>query len=406
MVRTPQPRRRQARSLANDARILDAVVALLDSKGWEETSITGIAAQAGLTHPAVLDRYSDRAAAVVSAWDERIAPGFRGALAAVIAAVDAQPVDGDTLLEALEYFVYPAPQTRAAAEILMVARYDAALDAAVDQSLGADLRQWLMPVRGRLTRSQAARRGFAVGLALGVLVEARGRIPDVEFDFRPEITNIAAALGSRTFPVRLPVARAEHLFEPPRFDLNDPALESLLAATLAEVGEFGYEAATVKRIASRAGYTTGLIFRRYPNKLALFIDATQRILSNSGVANQEYFIGVAEATSAGIADATGVREFMRPELTHLRTITSEQYRISWHSETMQKTFAAAREDLLVYYMAEAPGISVEQARAKAFLGLARGIGMPLLADLCPAASDLPYDVVSVPLFEGSGGSGI
>ena len=406
MVRTPQPRRRQARSLANDARILDAVVTLLDSKGWEETSITGIAAQAGLTHPAVLDRYSNRAAAVVAAWDERIAADFRRALSALISVVDTQPVDADSLLDVLDYFVYPTPATRAAAEVLLVARYDTTLAEAVDRSVGSDLQEWLTPTRGRLTRAQAARRGFVIGLAIGTLIESRLRIPEDDFDLTQDVWHIAAALSTRELPTKLPSERAEHLFEPPRFDLQDPALEDLLAATLEEVGEFGFEAATVKRIASRAGYTTGLIFRRYDHKLSLFLDATQRMLAQSGVANQEYQVRIAAATSPGVADATMTREFMRPEHRQLRTIAYEQYRIAWHDPVMQGTFAAAQDEILAYYVSAAPELSLEQARGRTFLAFARGAGMGALADLSSSAADLPYDVVSVPLVELSGGSGV
>ena len=404
--RSAPPRPRQARSIANDARILDAVVARLDAAGWEETSITAIAAQAGLTHPAVLDRYADRAAAVVSAWRERIAPDFHRALADVIAATDGQPVSATDLLHALEYFLYPTPEARAAAEVLRGARYDATLAAAVEETLAAELRAWLTPVRGRLTRAQAARHGFAIGLALGVLIESRRRVPEADIDFTPDLANIASALSARILPVRLPAERAEHLFDPPRFDLQDPALEDLLAANLAEVGEFGYESATVKRIATRAGYTTGLIFRRYDNKLALFLDATQRMLTNSGVANQEFQRRIAETTSTGIADATLTREFMRPELKQLRTITYEQYRLSWHDAQMQDAVVAAQEEILAFYMGAVPGMTVEQARARAFLALARGAGIGLVAELYPPAAELPYDVVSLPLAEMSGGAGI
>lgn len=393
-----EPRRRQARSVANDARILDAVVERLDSGGWEETSLVQIARQAGLTHPAVLDRYDSRTTAVIDAWHQRLAPPLLLALQRSIDLLDGV-VHEDELLSVLEPFIYPNPTTRAAAEVIAVARYQPQPADAVHQTLGVKLDEWLTPVRGRLTRAQAARRAFIVSLALGCVMEARRRLPDLTLDLEPELRNFASALNARTFPVRLPSIRADHLHGPPVFNTDDPTLTALLAATLAEIGEFGFESATVQRIASRAGYTTGVIFSRYKTKLELFLDASERMLIGAGAANVEFQTRLGQLASLGVADATLTREFMHPDVKGPRTINFEQYRLAWHDDAMQQSFRALQDQFVVETMEMFPALTQDQARARVFLGQSRGAGVMLLADLQAGAWELPHDVVCVPLLE-------
>ena len=393
-----EPRRRQARSVANDARILDAVVERLDSGGWEETSLVQIARQAGLTHPAVLDRYDSRTTAVVDAWHQRLSPPLLEQLQHGIALLDGR-VTEDDLMTVLEPFIYPDPRTRAAAEVILVSRYEPALADAVNSTLREDLEQWLTPRRGRVTRAQAARRAFLLALALGCVAEGRRRLPTMTLDLDFEMHTFAQALNARVFPVTLPTVRATHLSEPPRFDTDDPALQALLSATLAEIGHLGFEAATVKRIAERAGYTTGLIFRRYKCKRDLFLDATARMLTNAGTANHEFQLSLWDKVPSGVADATLTREFMRPELKELRTITYEQYRLSWHDDQMQASFAEAQEQVVRETQELFPHLTPERAAARSLVALARGAGVGLIADLHDGAWRLPHDVVTVPLHE-------
>lgn len=396
VVKNTPPRRRQNRSIANDARILDAVVERLDSGGWEETSLVQIARQAGLTHPTVLDRYDNRTDAVIDVWNQRLAPALVDALRECMAVLD-ERVQESELAAALDPFVYPEPRMRAAVEVLLVSRYEPVVAEAVAAALRADLDMWLTPRRGQLTRAQAARRAFLLALALGCALEARRRLADVPLDLEMEWELLARAFNARVFPATLPSARATHLTEPPSFGTEDPALQALLAATLAEIGNRGFEAATTKRIAERAGYTTGLVFGRYNTKRDLFLDATARMLISAGTANHEFQRSLWGKVSAGVADATLTREFMRPELKELRTITYEQYRLSWHDEEMQANFAAAQEQVLHETQEIFPSLSPDQARARSFLALARGAGVGLVADLQDSAWTLPHDVITVPL---------
>jgi AcrR family transcriptional regulator len=395
-------RPRQARSVANDAAIQDATVSLLDEAGWEACAPGRIAESAGLSRSAVLERYGDRTGAVVSAWTERLAPVARQALGEVLHAVGApgSVTEPRSLLAGLRPFFSPDESMRAVAEVLLVARYVEPLADAVAASLGTDLDAWLTPLGSRLSKEQAARHAMTVIVAVGMLVEARTGHRIASNDLQGEVEAFSRALDAEVTAVKLPATRAMHLAVRPVLEDADPALLNLLTATLAEVGERGYEAATVTRIARASGYTKGLLFGRYANKRELFLDATNRGLAGAAQANEAFQQRVAATTTPGIADAVITRETMRPELKSMRTITTEQFRLAWHDEDMRATFSALQDTLTRDYRAAAPHLTTGQARGHIFFELARGIGMGIVADLHPTAWKLPYDIVLVPFIDG------
>lgn len=400
-ARAPQ-RGRQARSIANDAAILDAAVRLLDRAGWEGSSVLRLAEESGLSRPPILERYGDRTGVVIAAWRERLAPVMRAALAELVGTIDARggSTDPDAFASALRAFFDPGESMRAAIEVILVARYVEALDAAVRECIATDLDSWITPHAGRPTRAQAARHAAAISLALGLLIEARTGHPILTEEISDDVSTFAAALNAHATPVKLPATRAMHLAAPPDFGSDDPALAALLTATLEEISTYGYEASTVQRIGRASGHTKGLIFARYGSKLDLVTDATDRMLALAAEANGAFLVELASQYSPGIADATMTREFMRPELAEVRTVTTEQYRLAWHHERMHAKFEALQDAVTAANQAEFPSRSEAQARGLTAMGLARAIGMGVLADLHPTAWQLPHDVVSVPLIDG------
>jgi len=395
---------RQARSVANDEATLDATVHLLDTAGWEGCSVLRIAETTGKSRSPILERFGDRTGAVAAAWTQRLAPGFQQALANVVHAVGAsgEPTDPQLLLLALGPFYEPNASMRAAAEVLLVSRYVEGLASVVASTLGRDLDSWLTPRPHHLDKEQAARHALVTLLALGMLVEVRTGHDVNASDLAPEIAHVARALDARVPPTQLPEERATHLLATPDFGLRDDALEALLIATLDEVGTYGYEGATVQRIARASGFTKGLIFARYASKRELFLDATDRMLLLAAQANTEFQERIAATTSVGVADATMTRESMRPEHRPVRTVTTEQFRLSWHDEQMQTTFKNVQDHVAEQISKESLARPVGQARGRMFIDFARGIGMGILADLHPGAWTLPIDVVLIPLIDDRG----
>ena len=389
------------RAARYDTAILDAAVIIADQEGWRSMTFSHVAEAAGVSRQAVLSRHASRSALAASVWSDRLATTVDRALEVVVAACPrpGNPVDSDDLTNALSAFTAPGEPMRAAAELLLVARYDPRVNAAVHETLGPALERWIVPNRGAVTRVQAARRGFLIALALGLLLEAR-REQGGRVELAGALDRVGAALEQPAAPARLPLARATHLDEPADFDVGDQTWATVLQATLDEVGTHGYEAATMNDIARASGHTQGAIFSRYATKLELFLDATARMLTNAGRKGAEYQAGIAANRSVGIADAAMIREIMRPGRASVRTITLEQCRLSWHDPNMLAVFETALSDPAILAQAAYPGSTPDQARGWLHVEFGRGLGSAVLADLHPQAWDLPYDVVLVPLNDG------
>lgn len=391
-------RARQNRAIANDARILDAAVSVLADDGWEDASVLHISEVCGLARRTVLNRYGDRAGVAAAAWSARLAPRLSDALNAVIDAASPVEPHPQVLADALEPFIDADTHLRAAGEVLIVSGYQPDLRRVVAETLSEAVEPALSPTASPLSRADAARRAFVVSLALGALVEGRTFPDGIVMDVTADLGAIADALATRQPPTSLPSVEMAHLDETVVPD-SDEAVARLLSAMLRLVGDHGYEATTIDRITREAGFSSGTLFGRYESKRSLFLDATARMLAQAEARNHAVLRELGSQYSPGIADAVMTREFMSVQRRRMRTITLEQYRLAWHDADVLSTFTSLHEAIVERLSATLLDLTDAQVRGRSFIGLARGIGMGLLANLLPSTSDLPYDVVSVPLMD-------
>lgn len=392
--------RRQARSIRNDAAIHDAVISLADTEGWQGMNLQRVAQAAGLSRPSVLTRYRGRSEAAAAAWSERLDGPVRHALAVVIEAADtaARSSEGSALRSAMRPFIDPSQDMRAAAELILVGRYDPMVRAALQASLVPALDTWLTPVPRSLTRVDASIRAYMCSVALGLLLETR-RHCAADLDFTLEIDKMARASAEPGKESKLPPAPAPHLDQVINFDTGDANLNDLLRATMEEIGARGYEAATIDVIARASGHTPGLVFSRYTSKRDLFLDASQRYQAIAADLNEAYLQDLAKRTTPGIAEAITTRELMRPERRQIMTVTLETYRLSWHDSDMLAAIDDGYTGILAQFAAQEPSRTPAQIQAWLFTELARGHGPLVLADLSDRAWDLPYHVLTQPLID-------
>ena len=386
--------RRTPSSLAKDRAILDAAELVLDRDGWAALQFARVAADAGVSVQALRTRYVDRLGLAQALWRERCGPALVDAMGTLVAASSGSTSD---LNAALGSFARPSPQLKGAVELIVVSTYEPALRTVVADTCELSLRPWLVPVRGGLTRTVAARRAFmfALGLGLVILSYTTATAP---VDLSGEAGRLAPAFGSDIAPARLPALKADHLDQPAVFGTGDPAWDALLQATLDQVGTVGFDRATVTGIAHAAGYTEGFLFARYPTKRDLFLDATARMIEPATLLNQAMSDDLAQRYSWGIADAVMIREFMRPGRERIRTIVLEQYRLASHQPDVQAAVeegSAPSAVLAASSMVDDPA----QVPARTLVERSLGIGAPLLAVIDPEAWSLPFDVVTVPLLD-------
>jgi len=168
--------RRQARSIRNDERILGVATEIVATDGWAGLLPARVAERSGLSHPAISARFADRSAIGAGVWRDRLAAPVIARLEAVLDAaglLDGGDADPQRLAEAMQPFVEPDMIMCAAAEVLVENCFDANVKAAVHDTLGQALEQWLTPVPRKLTKANASRRSFIICTAFGVLLEAR-----------------------------------------------------------------------------------------------------------------------------------------------------------------------------------------------------------------------------------------
>ena len=391
--------RRQARSIRNDERILDAATEIAAADGWAGLLPARVAERSGLSHPAVSARFADRSQIGASVWRQRLADPVIAGLQAVLVAAGLLyigEVDQQALARALRVFVEPDESMRAAAELLVVSTFDGPVHEAVRATLGVQLDEWLTPVPQHLSEADAARRAFLVILALGSLLEVRRE------DHRPvalesEWERIGTALGAPDATVTVPEVHFDHWDGVFDFDTGDPLLDRLLEATRDEIGRNGYDATTIDDIARAAGRTKGLVFSRYPSKKQLFNDTVTRYTKGMFDLNEQVFTELLADMSPGVTEALFYREFMRPGRERLHVFQLEQYRLAWHDDQMRRSVAATMADAVTARVESDPSRSREEWEAYNFVGAAQGVGTMLLAECCPGAWTLPYQHMTVPL---------
>lgn len=396
--------RRQARSVRNDGRILDAGYRALAERGWSDLTFPAVAGLADLSMRPVRDRFADRSELAAAVWTSRVCPDFVGDLVRLQEASDLAIKAGEReaqgLIEALEPFHRPEPRMRAAVEVITVAGFDPILRGALDTTLLPHLRSWLTPGVDGLSTADAARRAYIATTALGMVVAGLQFGPD-QPRLDDEIRRLATIVAMPREPLTQPSPTADHLDVGTDFGTGDPYWDDLLQATLDQVGTRGYDAATTAAIARASGHTEGFLFARYPSKIDLFFDATQRMFGRNAEANLQFQAQVAELTSPGMSEAVTMREFMRPGRERLRLINLEQYRVSWYDERFQRMMNQVLEPLMDAFAASIPQASPAQGRAAALMEIIRGVGPVLLSHLVPETWTLPFDVVTIPLLDSS-----
>lgn len=388
-----RPLPRQRRALRNDDAILTAACDVVVRDGWGALTPGRVAAVAGLSRPTVLQRHPDRAALSVALWQGRLAQPWVDAVAPIMR-FPGGPIDSDELAAMLAAFITPGPTLAAAVELLTVSSYTPSLRQAMQASLSG-IEQAVAPVRGCTSSSLAARRAFLLSLAVGIVLEER-RQGGLDLDIRGALTGLARAISDPSQPTPLPAAAATHLDDRPVFNTGDDTWDAVLGATLDCVGDLGFDAATVELIASTAGFTRTVIFRRYASKYALFKDASERMFAPAVLLNDAYQQRIAARRSTAIAEACFVRELMRPHRDRVRLITLEQVRLAAHDDELQQSIREALQN---------PQRSMSPAdQAELVTEMAISVGVLLVAQLFPDTWALPYDVVFTPWRDTTGES--
>jgi AcrR family transcriptional regulator len=398
MVRQQRPRPVQARVNRNSDTILDAALMILSNEGWGELTISQVARESALSPFTIRSRAPTPGALAAWLWRDRLAPVALDLLASGLAELECagQPGEHQALELAGRKALTRTPEMDAIAEILVIAYFDAEVAEAVDESLSDALQAWCTP-SARLSPENAARAAYAVSLTIGLLLMSRypwARDPGLDEALRLR----GIALSMHVMTEELPEADASHMDVRPILAADDEALDLLLNAALESISRWGFDATTVKDVTEAAGYSEGLAFGRYRTKMALFIDATSRQEAFGWRENAEFMRSIECKHGLAVAEAIYFREALAPGRRSARVMTLEQLRLSWHNITLLTAaidvLRGFREQLI-----QEPGWGQIETEADFFLNTAAPLGALLLPRMLPEAFTLPWNAVTVPLFD-------
>ena len=388
----PTPARR-SHALRNDALIRDAAIGLIADKGWDALTTSAVGPAAGLTHGAVYARFTDKRELGIALWDEVLGSEFQTRLDGVLAA--GLDTDGeDAFLTAMEGFVRPSPTLLAMLELLLAARDDAELGAAVEPDATELLRRWCQPSR-KVTSVDAARAATAIYIALGFALASQ--LPWLDkLDVEPAVRRLHRALQLPAEPTTLPPTTYAAAIESP-FDTGNPRLDGLLEATIACVGKHGYEASTLTQICRRAKVSQGFVFSRYATKLDLFIAATEQMQPKGMEQTHAFVAEVAAEFGLAIAEAVTWREYQTPALATQRSIVLETLRLSRYDQRMRELLHPKQVAFLSRLVTGRRGAERAALLGEVHMDFALGHGIMIPCDLMPKLWQLPFDSVTAPL---------
>ncbi len=390
---------RPSHAVRNDASLSASIVDLIASGGWDALTISGVAANAGLTHGAVYDRHQNKSALGVDAWHDNLFRPLTDVLDEVLnAALGAQPNEtaDERFLPAMRVFVDPTTEMRAAIELVMGSQFDPVLRAAVFDGLAEWLGSRCLAYDG--DRSRAAGASSVVALALGFVLLSRRPWVD-EMDIGPGLRRIFVALRNPSEARILPADTADFLRTSP-FDTGDPRLDDVLDRTIASIGSVGYRQTRVADIAKASGVSEGFIFSRYKTKLDLFLAVIDFMHAQGYQRLGEFIERIAREVGPGAAEAVAWREYLSPGAT-TRVVFLETQRLVSYNERMRAITDPVEQGLLESMVAGTPDIGRAEVIGHVHLEFASGHGLPLLGVLLPSAWELPYDVFTEPFVTSS-----
>jgi AcrR family transcriptional regulator len=407
-------RRRPAHAVRNDAALRDAAITLIADVGWDEFSLSKAADATGIAKSSVQKRYNGKAGLAADAWERDLFPALTGALdRALTAGLPPTPPtpqgakaaaggpspggDAQEFVDAMTAFARPAPDIRAAVELVLASLVDPALT----ESILEPTRQWLHDhITNPNPNPVRAAQGTAIlTWALGLVVFST-RPWTTTMDLTPALTRAHWALGHPTEPTVLPDAIAAHLYDSPHHT-DDPRIDLALDNALAAFGTAGYQRTRLIDIATKTGVSEGFILIRFTTKLGLM-----RAIIDAGYAEGyqafiDYQERIAAAHGPGIAEATAWRQYLNPNISDRQTLGIETDRLSLFNPHMRDITFPQDLAILDQQLATTPDTDRNTATGHVHLDFAIGHGLPITALLLPEAWTLPFNTITEPYLQNN-----
>jgi len=373
---------------ANDRAIREAAIRLLAEGGWRSVTTTEAGIRAGLTHGAVYERFRNKEQLALALWAEDLGPLLANALQSLWRM---GTKDAATLEQALEAFWNPEPRLVAAVELLLAAEFDPALRQGVREPIAAMISSRAFPSGSASSVSETVLAIVALGL---VMASCRPWVEGTSPSFA------AAWIKSGLDALDLNLGEADvvpiYLLDS-SIDSGDERADRVMEATVAIVGERGYELAYLRDIATRAGMSTRAVTRTFQHKIDLMA-ATLRWQHRRGLAGlHDYLQRAGKEIGPGQAEAAAWRWYLAPELAHARTMLIEANRLQTTERSCWEAMVPAEAEAIQAYVDGHPHPDRASAVAAIHLEFAIGMGLLAVARLAPQAQAIPFQAITVPM---------
>jgi AcrR family transcriptional regulator len=190
-----------------------------------------------------------------------------------------------------------------------------------------------------------------------------------------------------------------HYLLEPTIESGDERLDRIMEATVAVIGEHGYDHAYLRDIASRAGVSVRAVTRTFRHKIDLMA-ATLRWQHRRGLQGlHDYLQRAAKESSPGQAEAAGWRWYLAPEIAHARTMLIEANRLQTTERSCWEAMVPAEYEAIEAYADLHPHLDRTSALSAIHLEFAIGMGLLAVARLAPQAYEVPFQAITVPMQE-------
>ena len=380
---SPQPIRKRPRTRsqqANAEKLLNAMVAETNEHGLDNLQSARVAKAAGLTTGALYSRYENADEMLIALWQERVCTPFLQHLRDVVQYVQGKLPADHPVTRAIER---PGPLLQLGAEFLVIAQRNDTVSEVVTPAVTATLDD--LGLNGSCDPLAGAVVMVAASAALGTV-------------YRSFITPTnpgwtASLMSLRTAASRAVVVTHTHLptdVPPDPINTGNPVRDELLTSAKRVVARVGFRAATVTRIARRAGFSTSAIYQLWPDKETMLDEAIHEVsvldYGQSARAKSQAF--TTSRGDFGFTDSwyAGMMPSRKPRLDfRMECIIASRYRASTRKEL--QGFIGNADSILQAMFPKLPHALTAQI---ASMEQALGYGFIVLARFSPDAKRLDY----------------
>ena len=276
-------RAKSARSLANSAKVLNAVRKNATKVGLDELSAGSIAKLCGLSTGSIYGRFEDADEMAIALWEQVVKQPFKQRLQRGVNYIyDARlSIDGEATIKA--DFENPDERSKLGVEFLVVAKRNNSIGEVVIPEVS----RWFNEFGLNQANSEINNAAVALGLSASIGTAMRAFALGSNSDWLAiagGVRNAVTAARCATPLTRPPDLPLPKLFE---IQTGNPVRDALIIAVGQVVAASGYSRATISRIVRKSGLSNGSLYNLYKNKEELTDDAMQMTLAYASGVNRE-----------------------------------------------------------------------------------------------------------------------